>query len=82
MVKIAVRGIRVVQEDEGLWDTTVYGKRSSEDELVDVLVQVFLCSSKIIKSSALPPHCVHLTFEYECMYLGSLEDFLCFPPCV
>lgn len=44
----------MVQEDLGLWDTTVNGKRSSEDELIDVLVQVFLCSSKIIKSSALP----------------------------
>lgn len=54
MVKKVVRGVRVVQEDEGLWDTTVYGKGSSEDKLVDVLVQVFLCSSEIIKSSAIP----------------------------
>lgn len=54
MVKIAVRGVGVVQEDEGLWDMTVYGKGSPEDKLVHVLVQVFLCSSKTIKSSALP----------------------------
>lgn len=35
-------------------DTTVYGKGSSEDKLLDVLIQVFLCSSKIIKSFAFP----------------------------
>lgn len=44
----------MVQEDEGLWDTTVYDKESSEDKVVDVLVQEFLCSSELIKRSALP----------------------------